>query len=52
MTGVPEEEEREKATEKTYQDTIAKNIPKLVKNTNSQIQNSQQTPSGITAKNT
>ena len=28
MTGVPEEEERENATEKTYQDTIAKNIPK------------------------
>ena len=35
IIGVPEEEERDNATEETYQGTIAKNFPKLVKNTNS-----------------
>ena len=52
MIGVLKEEERYNATEKTCQHTIAENTPKLVKNTNSQIRNSQPTPSGITAKNT
>lgn len=39
--GVPEGEEREKETEKTFQEIIAKNIPNMGKESLTQIQEAQ-----------
>uniref|UniRef100_A0A8D1UFI0 L1 transposable element RRM domain-containing protein n=1 Tax=Sus scrofa TaxID=9823 RepID=A0A8D1UFI0_PIG len=44
IIGVPEGEEREKGTEKIFQETIAKNFPNMGKDPLTQIQEAQQVP--------
>ena len=41
ITGVPEGEEREKETEKTFQELIAENIPNMGKESLTKIQEAQ-----------
>ena len=44
ITGVPEGEEREKETEKIFQEIIAENFPNMGKESLTQIQEAQQVP--------
>ena len=44
IVGVPEGEEREKETEKIFQEIIAKNVPNMGKETLTQIQEAQRVP--------
>ena len=47
IVGVPEGEEREKETEKIFQETTAKNFPNTGKELLTQIQEAQRVPSKI-----
>ena len=47
IIGVPEGEEREKGTEKIFQEIIAKNFPNMGKEPLTQIQEAQQVPYNI-----
>ena len=44
IIGIPEGEEREKGTEKTFQEIIAENFPNMGKKPPTQIQEAQQVP--------
>ena len=44
ITGVPEGEEREKGTEKIFQEIIAENFPNMGKEPLTQIQEAQRVP--------
>ena len=50
ITGVPEGEEKEKGTEKIFEELIAKNIPKMGKKIVNQVQEAQRLPGRINSR--
>ena len=51
ITGVPEEEEKKKGTEKILEEIIAENFPNMGKETVTKVQEAQRVPGRINARN-
>ena len=48
IIGVPEEEEKKKGTEKSFEETIAENFPNMEKETVNQVQEAKESHTGET----